>query len=88
MIAICISNLKVPQVYSAPISNNSSCLAAISGKGAWWINPNNYNTTIFNETTIDEDEIPIDRFNILNPLLRQVNSSLKIAKESVSKYNI
>lgn len=84
IIGIYISFLKVPCVYSRP-TNSPSCQNAMSGKGNWWINPNNY-TSNTNENGPADDPTPIDKMKSLNPLLRQVNASLQRATESVSTY--
>lgn len=81
IIGIYISFVEVPYVYSKPTSN--ACQLAMSGLGNWWINPNNY-TSNSNDTGLVDDGTPIDKLKSLNPLLRQVNESLKRAKESVS----
>lgn len=81
IIGIYISCFEVPYAYSRP--TNNSCQNAMSGKGNWWINPNNY-TINTNESGPADDGTPIDKMKSLNPLLRQVNASLQRAKESVS----
>lgn len=77
---LCISP-NVPYAHCKPIP--TACQVATSGQGNWWINPNNY-TSKLNETVIADDSTPIDNLKLLEPLQRQVNESLKRAKESVS----
>lgn len=81
IIGIYISLVEVPYVYSKPTS--SSYQNAMSGKGDWWINPNNY-TSNLNETSTADDGTAFDKMKSLDPLRRQVNASLQRAKESVS----